>query len=208
MTSDVANQLLLLRVDGDYGNAALDAALGLRVDVLELCVAIRMLRSLDGLVGRLEAVAVLAQKLRHRLVADPNTLREQLCGERVRTLACPPQRRLRVAASDGVDEFLERGPNLRMRDVVRTLSSEGRAPARASSRPLRTVLIAMLVARATAAIPPYPRAPASVPAQRRRARSSIVAFNKRHFWRTTFSASTADVETSWCGHARRGGARV
>jgi hypothetical protein len=65
---------------------------------------------------------------------------------------------------------------------------------------LRTVLIAMPVARATAATPPQPIAPASVPAQSRRARSSIVAFNKRHFWRTTFSAS-APAPTATVDHA-------
>src|SRR5450631_1876556 len=77
----------------------------------------------------------------------------------------------------------------RLPALRRTLTtSSGVAPARASSRPLRTVLIAMPVARATAATPPQPIAPASVPAHSRRARSSIVAFNRRHFWRTTFSA--------------------
>src|SRR5258708_24845425 len=85
----------------------------------------------------------------------------------------------------------------RLPALRRTLTtSAGRAPARASSRPLRTVLIAMPVARATAATPPQPIAPASVPAHSRRARSSIVAFNRRHFWRTTFSAPapTAPVD--------------
>jgi len=53
---------------------------------------------------------------------------------------------------------------------------------------LRTVLIAMPVARATAATPPQPIAPASIPDHSRRARSSIVACNRHHFWRTTFSA--------------------
>ena len=78
-------------------------------------------------------------------------------------------------------------------------TSSGFAPARASSRPLRTVLIAMPVARATAATPPHPSAPASVPAQSRRARSSIIAFNRRHFCRITFSAP---VPTSTVDHAR------
>src|SRR5208282_4252503 len=85
----------------------------------------------------------------------------------------------------------------RLPALRRTLTtSSGVAPARASSRPLRTVLIAMPVARATAATPPQPIAPASVPAHSRRARSSIVAFNRRHFWRTTFSAPapTATVD--------------
>jgi hypothetical protein len=59
---------------------------------------------------------------------------------------------------------------------------------------LRTVLIAIPVARATAATPPYPIAPASLPAHSRRARSSMVAFNCRHFWRTIRSAFTRTVD--------------
>jgi hypothetical protein len=74
------------------------------------------------------------------------------------------------------------------------MTSSGSAPARASSRPFRTVLIAILVARATAATPPYPIASASVPAHNRRARSSMVAFKRRHFWRTNCSASTPNVD--------------
>src|SRR5580700_9162036 len=69
-----------------------------------------------------------------------------------------------------------------------------RAPQRTSSRPLRTVLIAMPVARATAATPPQPIASASVPAHSRRARSSIVAFRRRHFLRTRSSTSTRSVD--------------
>ena len=77
----------------------------------------------------------------------------------------------------------------RLPALRRTLTtSSGVAPLRASSRPLRTVPIAMPVARATAATPPQPIAPASVPDHSRRARSSIVACNRHHFWRTTFSA--------------------
>lgn len=82
-----------------------------------------------------------------------------------------------------------------MPGLRRTLTtSSGRAPLRASSRPLRTVLIAIPVARATATTPPCPSAPASVPAQSRRARSSMVALSRRHFWRTDFSASTSNVD--------------
>jgi hypothetical protein len=57
---------------------------------------------------------------------------------------------------------------------------------------LRTVLIASLVARATFATPPRPIASASAPAHSRRLRSSSVAFNKRHFWRTSCSASNSE----------------
>ena len=67
-------------------------------------------------------------------------------------------------------------------------------PSQLVTASLRTVLIAIPVARATAATPPSPIAPASVPAQSRRARSSMVAFSRRHFWRTDFSASTSNVD--------------
>ncbi len=77
----------------------------------------------DGLVRRLQAVAVLAQQLGHGLVADPDAvLREQLRGQRVRALARPPQRRLRVAARDRIDELLQRRPHLGMRDLVRSFA--------------------------------------------------------------------------------------
>jgi hypothetical protein len=42
--------------------------------------------------------------------------------------------------------------------------------------------------------PPQPIASASAPAHRGRARSSIVAVSRRHFRRTSFSASTANVD--------------
>ena len=85
--------------------------------------------------------------------------------------------------------------NGRLPALRRTLTtSSGRAPAPASSRPLRTVLIAIPVARATIATPPYPIAPASVSAQSRRARSSMVAFSRRHFSRTDLASFTAEID--------------
>jgi len=121
---EVADQLLLLRVDRDDRNAPVDAVLRLRIDVLELRVAIRMLGALYGLVRRLEAVAVIAQQLGHRPVTDPNAvLMEQLAGQHLRALACPPQRRLRVTPSDRIDELLQRGPHLRMHDLIGALAA-------------------------------------------------------------------------------------
>src|SRR5208283_5894066 len=95
----VADQFLLLGVDRDDRYAPLNAVLRLRVDVLELRVAVRMLGTFDGLVWRLQAVAVVAQQLGHRLVAELDAMpHEQLRGQRVRALARPAQRGLRVAA--------------------------------------------------------------------------------------------------------------
>src|SRR5215510_4507349 len=77
-------------------------------------------------------------------------------------------------------------------------TSLGFAPARASSLPFLTVLMAIFVARATAATPPQPNACASLPAHNRRPRSSSVGFSIRHFSRTNFSRSvrraTTDVD--------------
>lgn len=120
---EVANQLLLLRVDGDHRYAAIDAVLRLGVDVLELRVPIRMLRALDRLVRRLKAVPVIAQQLAHRLVADPDAvLREQLGSQHRRALARPSQGRLWVPAGNRVYELLQRWPHLWMRRFVGSLA--------------------------------------------------------------------------------------
>ena len=79
-----------------------------------------MLRALDGLVGRLQAVAVLLEQLRDGLVADGDLmLRVEFLREDVGALAGPSKRRLRIAAGDGIEELLERGPHLRVCDVER-----------------------------------------------------------------------------------------
>src|SRR6266568_6316523 len=120
---EVADQFLLLGVDGDDRHTALDAVLGLGVDVLELRVAIRVLGAFDGLVRRLQAVAVVAKEPGDRPVADLDVvLREQFLGQHHRALARPAQRRLGVAACDRVDELLERGPHLGVQDFERSLA--------------------------------------------------------------------------------------
>src|SRR5882762_6094393 len=80
-------------------------------------------RSLDGLVWCLQAVAVGAKQLGYRLVTDPNAaLPEQFGGQHGRALARPPQRRVRVAPRDRIDELVQPGPHLRMRDFVRSFT--------------------------------------------------------------------------------------
>ena len=87
---EVADEFLLLGVDGDHRDSPRDAVLGLGVDVFELRVAIRMLGAFDGLVRRLKAVAMVAEQLGHRPVTDANAvLLEQLGGQDVRALARP-----------------------------------------------------------------------------------------------------------------------
>jgi hypothetical protein len=59
---------------------------------------------------------------------------------------------------------------------------------------LRTVLIAIPVARATLATPPQPSASASAPAHSRLMRSSIDGLSRLHFFRTSSSESTPTVD--------------
>src|SRR5579883_2790098 len=125
--SEVADQLFLLRVDGDERHAAFEALLCLRVEVLELRVAVRVLRALDGLDRCLQTVFVLPQQLAHRLVAnlDP-VLRGQLRRQNPCALAGPSQRRFRVAPRDRIDELLKRRPHLSVGSLKRALP--GAAP--------------------------------------------------------------------------------
>src|SRR5262245_44284564 len=112
---EVADKFLLLGVDRDHWHARLEARLGNGVDVFELRVAVGMLLALDGLVGRLQAVPVIAEQLGHRPVADPDrVLSEQLGGEHVRALARPAQRRFRIASRHRIEKLLQRWPHLRV----------------------------------------------------------------------------------------------
>ena len=96
---EVADELLLLGVDGEHRDTALQAVLGHRVDVLELGVAIWVLRPFHGLVRRLQAVFVVLQQFRDGLVAHADAVPgEHLVGEHVRALcmssgAATPDRR-------------------------------------------------------------------------------------------------------------------
>ena len=66
----VADQLFLLRVDGDDRLARSLRRNHFGIDVLELVVAIRMLRALVGLAVRLPAVAERRQQSAHAVGAD------------------------------------------------------------------------------------------------------------------------------------------
>src|SRR5690606_16228136 len=69
-------------------------------------VAIWMLNAFSGLVRCLEAVAMLAEQFGHGLVASLNASCEQLRRQRMRALARPPQRRLRITTGDWIDQLL------------------------------------------------------------------------------------------------------
>ena len=68
--SEVADQLFLLRIDGDGGLASCLSGHDFRIDALELRVTIRMLRAVLGLAIILAREAELHQLLAHRIGAD------------------------------------------------------------------------------------------------------------------------------------------
>ena len=69
---EVADQFLLLRVDGDHWLALLQERRGGRVDVLELRVPIRMLATFAGLPQGLETVAQRMQQAPDRTRTQPS----------------------------------------------------------------------------------------------------------------------------------------
>ena len=71
---EVSDELLLLRVDGDERRTVFEGDLRLRVDVLELRIAVGMLLAFDGLFRRLKAVAQLLEQLADGLVADADAV--------------------------------------------------------------------------------------------------------------------------------------
>jgi hypothetical protein len=86
---EVPHQLLLLSVHRNHGLIALLELLGAPRNVLELRVAIRVLRALARLAIGLKAVAQALQHLADSLMAHRVTLALQLGGQRAHALAGP-----------------------------------------------------------------------------------------------------------------------
>src|SRR5712692_4178529 len=108
----IPDQLLLLRVHGDDRSAPGQRPADLIIDVLELRVAVGMIRAFLGLPVPLEAVVHRAQKLRHLLMADRMVLAREFRRERPRALARPAQRGLRVAARQWLHQGFQRSRQL------------------------------------------------------------------------------------------------
>ena len=108
------------------GSPAAIAAFTDGVDVLELGVAVGMVRPLAGLAVGLAAVAQLAQQPADQLLADCEALLGQRPAMLTLAAADPAQRRLRVAADGILDQRLRapRQPRLR---VDRALAPAARA---------------------------------------------------------------------------------
>src|SRR5712692_10504725 len=121
----VPDQLLLLRVHGDDRSAPGHRPADLIIDVLELRVAVGMIRAFLGLPVPLEAVVHRAQELRHLLMADRMVLAREFRRERPRALARPAQGGLRVAARQGHHQGLQRSRQFGVAHQEREASPAG-----------------------------------------------------------------------------------
>ena len=83
--------------------------------MFELRVAVRVRRPFSALAHRLQPIAKLMQQSTHRRRAHLPARAQQRRGELRPTLARPPQRRLRVAARQRVNQLLQRLLDARLR---------------------------------------------------------------------------------------------
>src|SRR6266545_6091565 len=121
----IPNQLLLLRVHGDDRSARGQRPADVIVDVVELRVAVWMIRSFLGLPVPLQAVVHLAKELRDLLMADRMVMARELRRQRTRALAGPAQRGLRVAPCQRLHQGLQRPRQLGVANQERVASSAG-----------------------------------------------------------------------------------
>ena len=132
-----------------------------------------------GLTVGLQTELLLLQQFANHRAADPVPQYLQFRRQMPQALACPAQRRHRIATLVGsTSAFRSSAICYPSPPTISALLPDGeRAPAAAHQRPTSfsprpIVLAAMRVTRATAAIPPWPAAFASAAANRRRRRSS------------------------------------
>src|SRR4051812_1858406 len=104
---EIADQFLLLGVDGNHWIASRLVLRRLASDMGELGVPVRMLATFPGLAGRLETVAKVRQKVTDTARADLMALLDQFPRKPRRALARPAQRRLRVAAGGRLNQGIK-----------------------------------------------------------------------------------------------------
>src|ERR1700694_5150821 len=134
----VADQLLLLRVNGNDGLARPQSVFDGAVDMSELRVAIGMIAPFFGLAVALQAVAILPQELGDFGVADRVAPGSQFRRKRAGALAGPAQGRLRVATCRRLDHAVQRGRQAGMVGCQRVSSAAlATTPARGQRRSLQ-----------------------------------------------------------------------
>src|SRR5260370_10465441 len=94
---EVADQFLLLGVNGNRWITRNDCRLYGGIDVLELCISVGMMGPLAGLAVGLTAILLLAQQLADQLLAHLEALATQGLGDVALTTTDPPYRCLRIA---------------------------------------------------------------------------------------------------------------
>jgi hypothetical protein len=174
------HQFLLLGVDRDRRLLpALDGP-DLTRDGAKLRIPIGVLPTFASLDVALQAVAEAVQQLGDHRVADGMTERLKGQGQGARAQAGPPQGRLRIARRRRFDQRLQVAQQRGLRGgrplppragLARTRATGKGTSASSSVSPRPIVAGESPVARATSAMPPYPRARASVAAHKRRDRS-------------------------------------
>jgi hypothetical protein len=102
------NRIRLLGIDRDRRLAGGECRLHLGVDVLELPIAVGMLRALAGLAVGLTAIVQLAPRHADQLLARLKALLAQHRGDVALAPADPAQRRPRIAADRALDQPFER----------------------------------------------------------------------------------------------------
>jgi len=105
--AEPADKLLLLGVHGDHRLPLLLVCLDPPVDVLELGISIRVTFALDRLPIGLQTVAQAVKESVDRALAGGMPSGLEFGGQLGRTLACPAQRRHRIATGHGIDQGLQ-----------------------------------------------------------------------------------------------------
>jgi len=111
---EIADQFLLLRIDGEDGLRRRLEPSDLLVDVPELRVAVRVVRAFSGLAVGLQAVAGGRQELGHQLSAHGVAHGLERLGQVPHALRGPAQRRLRVARRGRLHQPFEVGQQCRI----------------------------------------------------------------------------------------------
>src|SRR4051812_39463949 len=124
---EVADQFLLLGVDGDDGPTGCEVAATGLADVAELGVTVGALLPLVCLGVGLEAVAEVVEQLAGDAVADGESSPGQSLGQLARALAGPPQGGHGIAPRLGGDQLLQRGEDRRA-PVADLLAAPTRPP--------------------------------------------------------------------------------
>jgi hypothetical protein len=139
----VSDQFLLLRVHRDDRAPRGQRPADLRVDVLELRVAVGMIRAFLGLPGPLQPVVHRAQKLRDLLMADRMLLARELRRQRPCALAGPTQRRLRVTPRQRLHQGVQRSRQLGVAHHERATAPAGPPDSSRRHRSLRQLADAL-----------------------------------------------------------------